>query len=78
MLAAAIMHLICLRQATDLMQKIADSGRCVSVAESPDARVKPPIQIAPGQPPVLTFRYYEGRLHHRYSNTDLMLDDAGH
>ena len=26
----------------------------------------------------LSFRYYEGRMHHRYGNLDLVLDDAGH
>ncbi len=78
MLAVAILHLLCLKQNPDLIQRISDSGRCVNVADSPDSRVKPPPQIAPGQPPILTFRYYEGKLHHRFSNSDLMLDDAGH
>jgi hypothetical protein len=61
------------------LQAAADSAsRCVAVAESPDARVAPTLQIAPGPPPLLSFRYYEGKLHHRYGNADLMLDDAGH
>ena len=54
------------------------SERCVSLAEPPDARVAPPRFIAPGQAPELTFRLYEGKLHHRYADTDLMMDDAGH
>ena len=49
----------------------------MTIAESPDARLKIP-KIAPGQPPLLMFRYYEGKLHHRFGNADLMLDDAGH
>ena len=57
---------------------VESSARCVAVTASPDERVAPPPQIAPGPPPVLSFRYYEGQLHHRYSNSDLMLDDAGH
>jgi hypothetical protein len=57
------------------MQQAA--ARCVEV-ESPDLRNAEPMAIAPGAPPVLSFRYYEGQLHRRYSNSDLMLDDAGH
>ncbi len=61
-----------------LLAKIAASGRCADLSEAPDRRVSPPAAIAPGLPPVLSFRYYEGKLHGRFSNTDLMLDDAGH
>ena len=57
---------------------VADSGRCVTLAEKPDARVEKKPLIAPGPPPLLSFRYYEGKAHHRFGNTDLMLDDAGH
>ena len=53
-------------------------ARCVIAAESPDSRVAPARSVAPGPAPFLSFRYYEGKLHHRYSNSDLMLDDAGH
>jgi hypothetical protein len=59
-------------------QQTADSGRCVTLAETPDARVEQKPMIAPGPPPLLSFRYYEGKAHHRFGNTDLMLDDAGH
>ena len=59
-------------------QQVADSGRCVTLAEKPDARVEQKAMIAPGPPPLLSFRYYEGKAHHRFGNTDLMLDDAGH
>jgi|GEM_PF-6917132 len=78
MVAAAVLHLICLKQPTDWVQQVSISGRCVTLAESPGSRVSPPHEITPGQPPILAFRYYEGKLHHRYSNSDLMLDDAGH
>jgi hypothetical protein len=54
------------------------AARCLSVGETPDQRVSPPPMIAPGAPPLLSFRYYEGAVHHRYGNADLMLDDAGH
>jgi hypothetical protein len=61
-----------------IIEEIAASGRCANIAESPDQRVAPKPMIAPGPPPLLSFRYYEGKLHHRYGNVDLMLDDAGH
>jgi hypothetical protein len=61
-----------------LVQQISDSGRCATLAESPDARVAPLPAIAPGPPPLISFRYYEGRQHHRFGNAELMLDDAGH
>ncbi len=82
MLSIAVLHLVCLRHETskqsDVIQQVADSGRCVTIAESPDAKSRPAPQIAPGQPPILTFRYYEGKIHHRFGNDDLTLDDAGH
>jgi hypothetical protein len=76
-----------------LVQQIADSGRCADLAESPDQRVcssmyraqRAPValcaiqpMIAPGPPPLISFRYYEGKQHHRFGNAELMLDDAGH
>jgi hypothetical protein len=61
-----------------LLDAIADSGRSMQVGTSLDERVAPPVAIAPGPPPLLSFRYYEGKVHHRFGNTELMLDDAGH
>jgi hypothetical protein len=61
-----------------MMQQVVDSGRAMTVGETPDGRVSPARQIAPGAPPLLSFRYYEGKKHQRFNNTDLMLDDAGH
>ena len=34
--------------------------------------------IAPGAPPLLAFRYFEGKDRHRFGELDLVLDDAGH
>ena len=62
----------------DLIARIAASGRCVSVAETPDSRVGADLRIAPGPPPLVSFRYYQGKLHQRVGNSELMLDDAGH
>ena len=54
------------------------ASRCVAFGEMPDSRVAPPPQIAPGPPPATSFRFYEGKLHHRFGNAELLLDDAGH
>jgi hypothetical protein len=61
-----------------LIKAVADSGRCADLSQDPDIRVLPGSMVAPGPAPVLSFRYYEGKLHHGFENTDLMLDDAGH
>lgn len=63
---------------SSVIDKIADSGRCLSLAESPDSRVTPVRLVVPGPPPLLSFRTYEGKLRQRFANSDLMLDDAGH
>jgi hypothetical protein len=61
-----------------LINEVAESGRCADLSQDPDARVSERSMVAPGPPPVFSFRYYEGKLHHELDNTDLMLDDAGH
>jgi len=61
-----------------VLQAISESGRCVSSGEIPDSRLGSGVMISPGQPPLLMFRYYEGKSHHRFGNAELMLDDAGH
>jgi hypothetical protein len=61
-----------------LTREIAASGQVVELAALPSDRVSPSPQIAPGAPPLLAFRYYEGQQRHRFNGTELMLDDAGH
>jgi len=61
-----------------LTGEVAASGQVVEIAISPSERVAPALQIAPGAPPLLAFRYYEGQARHRFTGTELMLDDAGH
>ena len=61
-----------------LTTQVAASGRVLEIARTPSERVAPPPQIAPGAPPLLAFRYYDAQQRHRFSNTELMLDDAGH
>ena len=61
-----------------LTRDVAVSGQVLEIGNTPSARVAPPRQIAPGAPPLLAFRYYEAQQRHRLSNSELMLDDAGH
>jgi hypothetical protein len=61
-----------------LIKEVAESGRCANLSQDPDTRVSPLPMVAPGLPPLLSFRYYEGKRHRGFDNTDLMLDDAGH
>jgi hypothetical protein len=39
-----------------LIEAIGSSGRVVAIAEPPSERLSPPMLIAPGAPPVLSFR----------------------
>ena len=61
-----------------LVMQIASSGRPVSIGESPSQRIAALPRIAPGQPPLVAFRYFEGKDRRRFSGLDLVLDDAGH
>jgi len=61
-----------------IVMQIAASGRAVSVGESPSQRIAALPRLAPGQPPLLSFRYFEGKDRRRFSGLDLVLDDAGH
>ena len=61
-----------------LTREVAASGQVLEIGQTPSERVAPPKQIAPGPPPLLAFRYYDAQQRHRFSNTELMLDDAGH
>ena len=57
---------------------IALSGRVVDMSEPPSERLSPPVMIAPGAPPVLSFRYFDAADRGRFGNLGLMTDDAGH
>jgi hypothetical protein len=62
------------QQLAELLRKVEQSGRVVELVREIDDRIK----IAPGAPPLLTFRYLEGRQRGRFGGLDLVLDDAGH
>jgi hypothetical protein len=61
-----------------LTKSVEESGRVLELVESPSERVAPRPQIAPGAPPLLTFRLLDAKDRHRYGDLDLVLDDAGH
>ena len=61
-----------------LLLEIANSGRIATIAQTPSHRIAAPARIAPGPPPLVSFRYFEGKDRHRFGGLDLVLDDAGH
>ena len=61
-----------------LTRLVSESGRVVEIAISPSERLAPPSKMAPGAPPLVSFRLFDGKMRHRFSNLDLALDDAGH
>ena len=65
-------------EATTVLEKIDRSGRCATLGRTPQQRLAKQPMIAPGAPPVLSFKLYEDAKHHRFGNVDVMLDDAGH
>jgi hypothetical protein len=54
------------------------TSRVLTIGESSSERLLPLGRIAPGQPPLLTFRYLDGKRRHRFGDLDLVMDDAGH
>lgn len=63
---------------TALIREVSVSGQVVEIASPPSERLSPPARIAPGDPPLVSFRALEGKLRHRFGGLDLVLDDAGH
>jgi len=61
-----------------LFELIVLSGRVISMSEPPSERLSPPLMLAPGAPPVLSFRYFDAADRGRFGNLGLMTDDAGH
>ena len=55
-----------------------DVGRVLEIGVTPSERATPAPLIAPGAPPLVRFRYFEGQARHRFGNLDLVMDDAGH
>lgn len=61
-----------------LIEVLSLSGRVAAMSEPPSERLAPPALIAPGAPPVLSFRYFDASDRGRFGNLGLMTDDAGH
>ena len=61
-----------------LIETIARSGRVIEAQPASDRLRDPLKEIAPGAPPLLAFRYFDGADRHRFGKLDLMVDDAGH
>jgi hypothetical protein len=64
--------------AEQLIAEIAKSGRVLTIGTDRERLADPQKDLAPGAPPLLAFRYFEGAERHRFGKLDLMLDDAGH
>jgi hypothetical protein len=62
----------------ELVQEIANSGSVLEAGDRHARLADPRLQLAPGVPPLLSFRYFQGADRGRFGELDLMLDDAGH
>jgi hypothetical protein len=60
------------------IEQIANTGRIQQIGESSSTRLNPAPPLAPGAPPILAFRYFDGQARHRFGDLDLVMDDAGH
>jgi|HubBroStandDraft_4_1064222.scaffolds.fasta_scaffold83067_2 hypothetical protein len=77
MIAAGLLFLLA-NQSDLLIKQVAASGRVLELAISPSERLSSVPQIAPGAPPLLSFRFFDGKDRHRFGELDLVIDDAGH
>ena len=60
------------------IDRIAESGRVQTIGVSSSERLRPEAMLAPGDPPLLRFRYLDGKRRSRFGDLDLVMDDAGH
>ncbi len=56
----------------------ARSGGVELIGVTSSERLEPAGRLAPGDAPILQFRYLDGQRRHRYGDLNLMMDDAGH
>jgi hypothetical protein len=77
MIVAGLLFLLA-NQNELLIRQTAESGRVLTIAVSTSERLSSRPQIAPGAPPLLSFRFFEGQQRHRFGELDLVIDDAGH
>jgi hypothetical protein len=62
----------------ELIERIRQSGRVLEAGSSQERLKDPRKDVAPGAPPLLSFRFFAGADRHRFGKLDVMLDDAGH
>lgn len=78
MIAVGLLFLLAGSRSELLVRQVALSGRVLEIGTAASERISPPHEIAPGAPPLVSFRFFEGRQRHRFSGLDLVIDDAGH
>jgi hypothetical protein len=78
MIAVGLLLFLAGSRSEILVRQVALSGRVLEIGTAASERLSPPRQIAPGAPPLVSFRFFEGRERHRFSGLDLVIDDAGH
>jgi hypothetical protein len=62
----------------DVLERIVASGRVQTIGVASSDRLRPDAFLAPGDAPLLRFRYLDGKRRHRFGDLDLVMDDAGH
>jgi hypothetical protein len=78
MIAVGLLFFLAGPRSELLIRQVALSGRVLEIGASSSERLSPPREIAPGAPPLVSFRFFEGKERHRFSGLDLVIDDAGH
>lgn len=60
------------------LRDILASGRVHTFGMTSSERLAPSARLAPSDPPVLRFRYLDGKRRYRFGDLNLVMDDAGH
>ena len=78
MIVVGLFFLLAASPSDLLIRQVALSGRVLQIGTAASERVAPPPEIAPGAPPLVSFRFFEGKERHRFNGLELVIDDAGH
>jgi hypothetical protein len=78
MIAVGLLFFLAGSHSELLIREVALSGRVLQIGLAASERLAPPRDIAPGAPPLVSFRLFEGKERHRFNGLDLVIDDAGH
>jgi hypothetical protein len=65
-------------QIRETIARVAHTARVQQIGSDTEKVSDPTRSVAPGAPPLLSFRYFAGSERHRFGNLDLVIDDAGH